>query len=104
VELIREMVVKIQKNPIIFYIDDEAIPITEINFPAVSVCPGLILMVKEKSSFRPKEDYKHPQMLIDYNGLRRSFQKGLIDQSNFTDSEYEKLISVINYSPHLVIL
>jgi hypothetical protein len=84
------MVVKIQKNPIIFYIDDEAIPITEINFPAVSVCPGLVLRVKERLIYFKKgeKNYKE-EMLIDYNGLKDSFEKRLIDQSNFTDSEYE---------------
>jgi hypothetical protein len=76
VELIREIVVKMQKNPIIFYIDDEAISVTEINFPAVSLCPGLVLKTTN-------------EMLIDYNTMKRSFEKELIDRSNFTDSEYE---------------
>jgi hypothetical protein len=74
VELIRGVVVKIKKHPIVFYIDDEAIPVTEINFPAVSLCPGLIIR-------------NGPDILIDYNKLKRDFEKGLIH--NFTDSEYE---------------
>jgi hypothetical protein len=88
VELIREMIVKIQKNPIIFYIDDEAISITEINFPAVSVCPGLVLRTRRKIKKFQRGPQKDPEeILIDYNKLRSDFEKGLIDRSNFTDSE-----------------
>jgi hypothetical protein len=73
-ELIRELVTKMQKNPIVFYIDDEAIPVSEINFPAVSMCPGLVI--------RNGED-----ILIDYNKLKKDFESGVM--TSFTGSEYE---------------
>jgi hypothetical protein len=81
-ELIRELLAKMQKNPIVFYIDDEAIPVTEIIFPAVSMCPGLIIRNGE-------------EILIDYNKWIEDFENG--GTTNFTDSEYSSDF-FINYS------
>jgi hypothetical protein len=74
VELIRNLMVKMQKTPIVFYVDDVPVPVTEINFPAITLCPGLII----------KND---AEVLIDYTKKAKDLESGRIDKTNFTQLE-----------------
>lgn len=40
--LIRKLVLESQKNPTVIYTDQNIVKIDDLNFPAVSICPGLI--------------------------------------------------------------
>ena len=40
--LIHKLLLESQKNPTVIYTDQNAVKIEELNFPAVSICPGLI--------------------------------------------------------------
>jgi hypothetical protein len=74
VELIRNLVVNMQKTPIVFYIDDVPIPVTDVNFPAITLCPGLIIK-------------NAAEILIDYNKMTKDLEDGRIDRTNFTQLE-----------------
>ncbi|KAL7014646.1 hypothetical protein ACKWTF_016044 [Chironomus riparius] len=61
--LITELVLKIQSFPIIIQLSDVPIPVGEINFPAVTICRGLLLrndLQNESKVFIPhtKREYK----------------------------------------------
>jgi hypothetical protein len=73
-ELIRNLVLNMHRNPIIFYIDDVPLPVTDIYFPAVTVCPGLLM----KNS---------KEVLIDYEKVTEDLEAGRIDRKNLTQLE-----------------
>lgn len=75
-ELVRILVVNMRKTPIVFYVDDVPVPLTKINFPAVTFCPGLVI----------KND---DEILIDYTKITNDLESGEIDLNNLTQSEYE---------------
>jgi hypothetical protein len=73
-ELIRNLALNMQKTPIIFYIDDVPVPVTDIYFPAVTLCPGLLVEKSEK-------------VLIDYEQVAEGLEAGRIDRNNLTQLE-----------------
>lgn len=51
VVLIFKLFINIQRNPIVIYTDDNAIAATDINFPAMTICPSLKLGLRGFSGF-----------------------------------------------------
>lgn len=58
--LIIKFIFESQSNPIVIYTDQNVINVEDINFPAVSVCPGVILKAGRKNTL----DYKEIMMRI----------------------------------------
>lgn len=69
--LIFELIENLMKNPIVFLLDDKPFRVSEINFPSVTLCPGLCPIVD-------RVDYK---LFID------EIKSGRKDLSNFTKRE-----------------
>jgi hypothetical protein len=55
------MILNMKKTPIVFYIDDVSAPVVDINFPAVSFCPGLII----KNDFKVAIEYREIAEKLD---------------------------------------
>jgi hypothetical protein len=72
--LMQKLIVSLIKTPIIIYTDDIAVPVTEIYFPAISICSGLILA----STF---------DRYFDYDKVKNELENGEIDFDNLTISE-----------------
>lgn len=49
--LIHQLFSSIKRNPIVIYTDDNAIAATDINFPAMTICPSLKLGVEGFNEF-----------------------------------------------------
>lgn len=65
--LIHKLVIESQKNPTIIYTDQSVVNVEELNFPAVSICPGLLTKSRCET-------------IIDYDKMKLD----LIDQPNIT--------------------
>jgi hypothetical protein len=72
--LMNKLIVSLQKNPIIISKDDSAISVTEIYFPAVTLCPGLIIATDVERVF-------------DYENVKESLENGEMSFDNLTKSE-----------------
>jgi hypothetical protein len=70
IELFRKMINSMQKTPIVNYIDEVAVPVTDIYFPSISLCQGLIVENKEAK--------------IDLEGMKNRIENGSMDMSNST--------------------
>jgi hypothetical protein len=62
------------KNPIVIYVEEKNVHVSEINFPAVTICPGLVLATDSII----KLDYD--QIIDDLNSGRKSME-------NFTENQ-----------------
>jgi hypothetical protein len=62
--LIFKFVSHADQNHSVMYLDEKQVRVTDINFPAVSICPGIVLE-REKS------------VNLDYDGIIRDLEKGL---------------------------
>jgi hypothetical protein len=72
--LMQKLVTSLIKTPIITFTDDVPVHITEIYFPAVTFCPGIILASTARKVF-------------DYDQIVNSLENGEMDFDNLTDSE-----------------
>jgi hypothetical protein len=62
-------------NPIVVSIDEKQVRVTEINFPAVTICPGLILA---------RDDYTY----FDYDRIVSDLQHGKVSITDLTEHEW----------------
>jgi hypothetical protein len=68
------MILNMKKTPIVFYIDDVSVPVTDINFPAVSFCPGVII----KNAV---------EVAIEYRKIAEKLDSFILNASDLTISE-----------------
>lgn len=94
--LIYKFIVENQANPIVFYTDQNAISVQDINFPSVSFCPGILL----KSMNEPFEYHKIKAQLenqtLDIENLTLKELKmmqvaSLVADDRFMSSKYQNL-------------
>lgn len=64
--LIYKLISESQKNPVVIYTDQNVIPVQDINFPAVTMCFGLIY----KTACRTIFDYDEVKLSLE-NGTKR---------------------------------
>jgi hypothetical protein len=62
------------KNPIVIYVEEKQARVADINFPAVSICPGLVLA-------------RESHVDLDYDGIIRDLEKGLKKIEDLSDLE-----------------
>jgi hypothetical protein len=72
--MMQKLIASLMKTPIIIYMDDIAVPVTEFYFPAVTFCPGLMIA-------------NDIERVFDYDNVKNSLENGEIDFSNLTSSE-----------------
>jgi Amiloride-sensitive sodium channel len=70
----------IKKNPIAIYSTEKDVLVTNLNFPAVSMCFGVILSTDQ-------------QTLLDYDGIMTSLMGNEISLGNLTPNELRETIS-----------
>jgi hypothetical protein len=70
--LIFKFVLHAKKNPSVIYVEENQVFVTDINFPAVSICPGIVL-----------ERERHVD--LDYDGIVCDLEKGLIRIEDLSD-------------------
>jgi hypothetical protein len=72
--LISKFVSHAEKNPSVIYVVEKQVRVTDINFPAVSICPGIVL---EREFF----------VDLNYDGIIRGLQNGSIKVEDLSDHE-----------------
>jgi hypothetical protein len=70
--LIFKFVSHAEKNPSVIYVEEKQVRVTDINFPAVSICPGVVL---ERESY----------LDLNYDGIIRDLEKGSIRIEDLSD-------------------
>ncbi|KAG5674049.1 hypothetical protein PVAND_004038 [Polypedilum vanderplanki] len=92
--LIKKLIRESEKNPIVIYTDQNVVHVENINFPAISVCPGIILHTPKRLTFV----YKHYVDLIKnkfgVNAYEERIMKmmqvaSLMMRDNFMQSYFE---------------
>jgi hypothetical protein len=58
--MINKLLLESQKNPIVIYTDQNVVPVQDLNFPAISVCPGIVYQTPHHVAF----DYDLAHALI----------------------------------------
>lgn len=76
-ELSKSLIESLRKSSIIIYTSDEAVPVTEIYFPAVSICQGVILRTDAPDEY-----------LLNYTEIVTKLENKEIDISSLTQHEY----------------
>lgn len=74
------MKIKLKQIPIVIYLDDTPVRVSEINFPSVTICPGLCPIVDG----------------FDYKPIITGIKSGELELKNFTMKEYDAIF-VNNY-------
>ncbi|XP_070498388.1 uncharacterized protein [Chironomus tepperi] len=83
--LIIELVIKVWNFPIVTYMSDESISVSEIDFPAVTVCPRLVLDYHKTWKYDPRIRYeKHT--LIKYKYEFEEAAKEFADERSTRES------------------
>jgi len=77
--MIRNLWQSFQSNPIVIYSDENSISVTEINFPAVTICPALKLDIEG----------------FDYEGIVEKLNNHELELKNLTEKEL-KYLQIIN--------
>jgi hypothetical protein len=72
--LMGKLVISLNKTPTIIQIDEFAVQVTEINFPAVTFCPGLIIA-------------NDVEKVFDYEKVKNALENDEMDFNNLTNSE-----------------
>jgi hypothetical protein len=73
--LIYQFVSHAEKNPSVIYVEEKHVRVTDINFPAVSICPGVVL---------ERETY----LDLDYDGIVRDLEKGSMAFKDLDDLQW----------------
>ncbi|CAG9811153.1 unnamed protein product [Chironomus riparius] len=95
--LIVQLVIKVMKFPIVSYLSDQSIPVSEINFPAVTVCPqwNLFRIPDSAYSFRQKhysyEKHTLRQLYYEHEEEEQEFE----DEMKFGNISYAEFLDRI---------
>lgn len=84
--LIHKLIVESQKNPTIIYIDENAVNVEDISFPAVSICYGIA--------------HRDPcTATIDYENLKSDLKSGKLKIEEISDEQlkYLQVLSLISH-------
>lgn len=82
--LIHQLFVNINRNPVVIHTDDKAVPVTEIHFPSVTICPFL------RSSYRYNTEDLYNYKIFDYKNISNQIaNKQKTKAEDFTELEYE---------------
>ncbi|CAG9811156.1 unnamed protein product [Chironomus riparius] len=92
-DLIIEFVVKIIKSPIVSYLSDQSIGVSEINFPAVTVCPQLSFSIPRGPYSKQSKPYYYEK-----HTLKKSYYEFEEEQQEFVD---ERKLSSYDYGKFL---
>jgi hypothetical protein len=73
--LIFQFIAHAVKNPIVIYIEEKTVHISSINFPAITLCPGLVLA---------RDDFT----FLDYDNIVNDIKSQRRSLKNFTEKEF----------------
>ncbi|KAL7031155.1 hypothetical protein ACKWTF_006917 [Chironomus riparius] len=92
--LIIELFVKLWNFPIVTYISDQSVSVSEIHFPAVTVCPRIILDDRMEWKIRPRYRYeKHTLKRIKYEYKESKLE--FADEEKFGNISYVEFLNRI---------
>jgi hypothetical protein len=69
-----KFIAHVRNNPIVFYIEEKQARVSDINFPAITICPGLVLA---KSNF----------VRLDYDQIVDNLRRNRGSLGNLSENE-----------------
>lgn len=73
-----------EKNPIVIYVEEQHVNVVDLNFPAITLCPGLILADADLTK-------------LDYNKTVGELENGKMSIENLTENESANNFFLLNH-------